>query len=164
MSQQGEYVADAPQTGRDDESYEDEFFSGSVSRQNPGRSLLLAKSAALVAARNGGTNIVVLDTTERSASFDYFVIATGTSRRQLHAMSEDIDHELEDKLDDKRMNIDGYDDSRWIVLDYGTVLIHLFDEDTRQYYSLETLWSDSPKVDLNEELRAIDPNSVPEDQ
>lgn len=86
--------------------------------------------------------------TRHTAWVDYFVIATGTSRRQLHAMSEEIDHALEDDLGDRRMNIAGYDESRWIVLDYGTVVIHLFDEDTRAYYSLENLWAEAQKVDL----------------
>ena len=70
-------------------------------------------------------------------------------------MSEEIDHKLEDELNDKRMNIDGYDESRWIVLDYGTVVIHLFDEDTRTFYSLETLWADAKKLDLTEVLQGI---------
>lgn len=92
---------------------------------------------------------------KHTAIFDYFVIATGTSRRQLHAISEEIDHKLEDELNDKRMNIDGYDDSKWIVLDYGTVVIHLFDEDTRVFYSLEALWGDAEKVDLTETLKNV---------
>ena len=87
--------------------------------------------------------------TEHTPSFDFFVIATGTSRRQLHAMSEEIDHKLEDDLKDRRLNIDGYDESRWIVLDYATVVIHLFDEETRSYYSLESLWADARKIDLD---------------
>ncbi len=156
-------VIDDDNTQTSDENFNDDFHAGAVNRQNPERSLELAKSAALTAAHHGGFNIIVLDMTERSASFDYFVIATGTSRRQLHAMSEEIDHELEDRLNDKRMNIDGYDDSRWIVLDYGTVLVHMFDEETRQYYSLEALWSDAPKLDINDELKAVNPDSVPED-
>jgi len=137
----------------DSSGFDDELHSGAVDRKNPDRSLLLARTAALTAAEHDGTEIVVLDMTERTALFDYFVIATGTSRRQLHAMSEEIDHALEDKLNDKRMNIDGYDESRWIVLDYGTVVVHLFDEDTRAFYSLEALWSDAPKLDLTAELR-----------
>jgi ribosome-associated protein len=118
------------------------------------RSLQLALAAARTAAENRGTDIVVLDMREITALFDYFVIATGTSRRQLHAISEEIDHVLEDDLKDKRMNIEGYDDSRWIVLDYGTVVIHLFDEETRQFYSLETLWADAKRVDVSEVLRS----------
>lgn len=124
-------------------------------RINPERSLELARAAAQVAAENNGTNIVVLDMSVQSAMFDYFVIATGTSRRQLHAMSEEIDHKLEDELNDKRMNIDGYDESRWIVLDYGTVIIHLFDEETRMFYSLETLWADAKRVDISDILAKV---------
>ena len=125
------------------------------SRTNPDRSLELVKAAARTAAENGGTDIVVLDMSKHTAIFDYFLIATGTSRRQLHAMSEEIDHKLEDELNDRRMNIDGYDESRWIVLDYGTVVIHLFDGDTRQFYSLEALWGDAPRLDLTEILDDI---------
>ena len=126
-----------------------------VRRANPKRSIELALAAARTAAENQGQEIVVLDMTRQSPMFDYFVIATGTSRRQLHAMSEEIDHVLEDELHDKRMGIEGYDESRWIVLDYGTVVIHLFDEDTRKFYSLESLWADAQRVDITEVLRDI---------
>ncbi len=126
-----------------------------VTRQNPERSLELALAAARTAAENGGSDIVVLDMSRQTALFDYFMIATGTSRRQLHAMSEEIDHKLEDDLNDKRMNIDGYDESRWIVLDYGTVVIHLFDADTRNFYSLEGLWADAQPVDLTDVLKGV---------
>lgn len=126
-----------------------------ASRVNPERSLELALAAAKTAAENGGTDVVVMDMSAHTAIFDYFVIATGTSRRQLHAMSEEIDHKLEDDLKDKRVNIDGYADSRWIVLDYATVVIHLFDEDTRINYALEVLWADAKRVDLTEVLKDI---------
>ncbi len=134
----------------------DDAPSGAAAnRIDPEHSLALALAAARTAAENGGTDLVVLDMSKHTAIFDYFVIATGTSRRQLHAMSEEIDHKLEDDLNDKRMNIDGYDESRWIVLDYSTVVIHLFDEDTRVFYSLEALWADAEKVDLSETLKGI---------
>lgn len=112
------------------------------------RSLQIALAAARTAAENRGRNIVVLDMRKLTQLFDYFVVATGTSRRQLHAMSEEIDETLETELKDKRINIEGYDDSRWIVLDYGDVIIHLFDEETRQFYSLENLWADAQHVPL----------------
>lgn len=136
-------------------SREDQPSGAAAQRTDPERSLTLALAAARTAAENGGTEIVVLDMSKHTAIFDYFVIATGTSRRQLHAISEEIDNTLEKDLNDKRMNIDGYDDSKWIVLDYGTVVIHLFDEDTRVFYSLETLWGDAKKVDLAETLKNI---------
>jgi ribosome-associated protein len=80
--------------------------------------------------------------------FDYFVIATGASRRQLHAISEEIDHRLEQGLGDRRMGIEGYAESRWILLDYGSVVVHLFDEETRKFYALEDLWTDATRVPL----------------
>lgn len=124
-------------------------------RAAPDKSLQLAQVAARVAAENGGTNIVALDLTGLTALFDYFVIATGTSSRQLRAMSDDIETRVKSELNDRRMNMEGSDDSRWIVLDYGTVVVHLFDEETRQFYGLEALWADCPRLDLSETLKGI---------
>ena len=87
---------------------------------------------------------------QQSTLFDYFVIASGTSRRQLHAMSEEIDHTLEDDLKDKRMGSEGYDASRWVLLDYGSVVIHLFDDETREFYALEALWADAKAIDISD--------------
>jgi ribosome-associated protein len=112
------------------------------------RSLQLALAAARTADENRGQDIVVLDMRPITPIFDYFVIVTGNSRRQLHAISEEIDHCLEDQLGDKRMGIEGYSDSRWILLDYGTVVIHLFDQETRDYYALEDFWGAAERVPL----------------
>ena len=106
----------------------------------------LATAAARVALDNNGQNVMILDVSSQSAEFDFFVLATGTSRRQLHAISEQIDDELEKNLGDQRLGIEGYDESRWIVLDYGSVIIHLFDDETRDYYDLESLWSKSSEI------------------
>ncbi len=119
------------------------------SRANPDRSLQLALAAARTVADLRGQDIHILDTRKQTALFDYFVIVTGTSRRQLHAMSEEIDRKLEVDLRDRRLGIEGYDESRWIVLDYGDVVIHLFDEEARQYYRLEELWADAPRVEFS---------------
>jgi ribosome-associated protein len=109
-----------------------------------------ALKRALLAARtaedNRGTNIVVLDMRELTSIFDYFVLASGTSRRQLHAMSEEIDHALEDRMGDRRLGIEGYVESRWILLDYGDVVVHLFEPETRAYYALEELWGHAKRV------------------
>ena len=111
----------------------------------------LALAAARTADENLGQNIVVLDVRKLSPLFDYFVIATGSSRRQMHAMSEEIDHKLEDDLNDRRMSIEGYDTSQWILLDYGSVVIHLFDNQSRDYYALENLWAESDIVPWSRE-------------
>lgn len=83
---------------------------------------------------------------EVTPEFDYFVLATGTSRRQLHAMSEEIDHRLEDDLGEHRLGVEGYVESRWILLDYGNIVIHLFDDEARDYYSLDKLWCTAKRV------------------
>lgn len=110
----------------------------------------LAAAAGRVILDNRGEDLLMLDVSNQTAIFDYFVIATGTSRRQLHAISEEIDDVLEKQLGDRRLGIEGYDESRWIVLDYGSVVVHLFDKETREYYDLESLWADGKRVPLEE--------------
>jgi ribosome-associated protein len=112
------------------------------------RSLALAMAAARTAHENRGQDVVVLDMRAITPEFDYFVIVTGNSRRQLHAISEEIDRELEQQMGDKRLGIEGYSESRWILLDYGSVVMHLFDEETRDYYALEDLWDGAVRVPL----------------
>ena len=116
--------------------------------QSTERSLALAMAAARTAHDNRGQEIVLLDMRDITTEFDYFVIVTGNSRRQLHAISEEIDRELEQEMGDKRLGIEGYSESRWILLDYGSVVMHLFDEETREYYSLENLWDGAVRVPL----------------
>ena len=116
-----------------------------LNRRSP-QGLKRALVAAQTAEDNRGRNIVVLDLHELTSVFDYFVIATGTSRRQLHAISEEIDHALEEGMGDRRMGIEGYEESRWILLDYGDVVVHIFDQETRDYYALEDLWSQAKRV------------------
>ena len=112
----------------------------------PGTGLERALLAAKVAEDNRGANIVILDVRELTSVFDYFVVASGTSRRQLHAMSEEIDHALEDEMGDRRLGIEGYEESRWILLDYGDIVIHLFEPEMREYYALEDLWGHANRV------------------
>ena len=114
------------------------------------RSLSLALAAAHTAEDNRGKEVIVLDLRDLTCMFDYFVIASGTSRRQMHAMSEEIDDKLEDDLGDERMGIEGYQGSNWILLDYGTVVIHLFDAETRDFYAIEKLWGEAKQLDWRE--------------
>lgn len=117
---------------------------GATAASNPG--LRRALVAARVAEENRGREIVVLDMREMTSLFDYFVVASGTSRRQLHAMSEEIDRVLEKELGDRRLGIEGYRESRWILLDYGDVVVHLFEPETRAYYAIEELWAAAKRV------------------
>lgn len=118
------------------------------SPQQAERSLQIALAAARAAADNNGKDIVLLDMRKITPVFDYFVIATGNSRRQLHAISDEIEHVLKEQLKDKRMGLEGYNESKWILLDYGNVVIHMFDEETREFYQLEDFWGEAEKVPL----------------
>ncbi len=116
-----------------------------VDRAN--RSRLLAAIAAQVAHDNRGQDVAVLDMRELTPVFDFFVLATGTSRRQLHAIAEDIDATLKKQYGERRLSIEGYESSNWILLDYGDMVVHLFDAEARDYYALEQLWSGAGKLD-----------------
>lgn len=112
-----------------------------------------AKVAARIAAENKGQDIVLLDLSQQTSIFDCFLIVTGTSRRQLHAIAEEIDRELKQR-GETRITMSGYDESQWIAIDYGGIIIHLFDQEHRQYYDLEGLWGDARRVDLEAVLTA----------
>jgi ribosome-associated protein len=116
----------------------------------PNRSLDRAFAAARTAEVNRGRDIVILDLRELTSVFDYFVIATGSSRRQLHAISEEIDRVMQNDYGDKRLGIEGYQESRWILLDFGDIVVHMFDDETRSYYGLEHLWSAAKRVPFEE--------------
>lgn len=106
--------------------------------------------AARIAADNKGQDVVVLDMRPCTPLFDFFVVATGQSRRQIHTLAEEVDAGLAAE-GDTRLGIEGYEASKWVVQDYGDVVVHVFDPDTRAYYNLEELWADAPKVDWERE-------------
>jgi ribosome-associated protein len=109
-------------------------------------SLQRACLAAHVATENKGREVVVLDLRGITPLYDFFVLATGASRRQIHTITEEIDAALRQQ-GDRRLSVEGYASSKWVVQDYGDVIVHVFDEATRQYYALEELWADAPRVD-----------------
>jgi ribosome-associated protein len=106
--------------------------------------------SARVAQENKGRDILVLDMRPITPLYDFFVIATGVSRRQIHTLAEEIDASLQEQ-GDKRLSIEGYEASKWVVQDYGDVVIHVFDPSTRAYYALEELWADAPRIDWERE-------------
>ena len=120
--------------------------SGGESRPDHGRERALA--AARVAEETRGTDVHVLDLRGLTDVFDYFVVATGASRRQLHAMADDIEQFMKKEMHDTRRGIEGYEEGRWIVLDYGDVVVHLFDAESREYWDIEQLWSGCKLVPL----------------
>jgi ribosome-associated protein len=109
-----------------------------------------AALSARTARDHKARDTVVLDMRGLHPLYDYFVICTGASRRQIHTLAEEIDDALRG-VGDRRLGIEGYQASKWVVQDYGDMLVHVFDPETREYYSLEELWADAPRVDWERE-------------
>lgn len=112
---------------------------------NGARSFALA--AAEVAAGRRCKDIVVLDLKGKSPATDYFVIATGTSDRQMRTVADEI-CESAKKQDFQRFGRAGYEQARWILLDFVDVVIHIFDREYRDYYDLELLWGDAERLEI----------------
>ncbi|MFN3161340.1 MAG: ribosome silencing factor [Rubinisphaera brasiliensis] len=137
------------QTAAQKNPLENEPPSFTAVERKPGqltRSLELACRCAKTADELKGGDIKVLDLTNITAEFDYFVIATGNSRRQLHAIVEEIDTEMA-AAGSKRIGVEGYDSNQWILQDYGDIVLHVFDTESRELYDLERLWGDAEEVD-----------------
>jgi ribosome-associated protein len=106
----------------------------------------LAVRCAHVADDNKARDIVLLDMRAITPLYDYLLLCTGASRRQIHTLAEEMDAALR-AAGEQRSTIEGYEASKWVVQDYGDIVIHVFDADTRSYYGLEDLWADAPRID-----------------
>lgn len=96
-------------------------------------------------------NIQIIDISEISPLADYFIIANGTNRNQVQALADNVE-ELLGKLGYERRPIEGYENANWILLDYKDIIIHVFDQESRNFYDLERIWRDGKAVTV-EELR-----------
>ena len=101
-----------------------------------------------MAAERHCSDIVVLDLRGKSPATDYFVIATGTSDRQMRSVADEISEEAR-KHGLQRFGRAGYEQGRWILLDFIDVVIHLFDSEYRDYYDLELLWGDAQRLTID---------------
>ena len=108
---------------------------------------VLALIAARVADERHCSDIVVLDLRGKSPATDYFVIATGTSDRQRRTVADEI-CEAAREVGLQRFGRAGYEQGRWILLDFIDVVIHIFDRKFRDYYDLELLWGDAKRLKL----------------
>ncbi len=91
--------------------------------------------------------IVALDVREVSSFADTFIVATGTSDRNLRSIADSI-HAMLTRLGDRPLGIEGYREGRWILIDCGDVIVHLFQQEIRDHYDLERLWSDAAVFEL----------------
>lgn len=106
--------------------------------------------SARIAADNKARDVIVLDMRHQTPLYDFFVIATGTSRRQIHTIAEEVDAALKAR-GEKRLSIEGYESSNWVVQDYGDVVVHLLSPEKREMYALEELWNDAKRVEWEDQ-------------
>ena len=99
-----------------------------------------------MAADKKAEEIVILDLRGISTFTDFFVICSGTAEPHLKAIAGAIEERLKDEHDLRPSSVDGFPASQWIVIDYIHVIIHIFRREKRDYYSLEDLWSDAPRL------------------
>jgi ribosome-associated protein len=88
---------------------------------------------------------VVLDVSKVTFIADCFVICSGLNKRQLKSIAKDFEKRLP-ALGIHKLGMEGFDDAKWILLDFGDVIIHLFDKETRTFYDIELLWGDAPRI------------------
>jgi ribosome-associated protein len=96
-----------------------------------------------------GLNIEILKIDEVTTLADYFIICTGTSNTHVNAMTNAVEAAM-DVVGEPLVSREGHRSGTWVLLDYGSVVIHVFTEDTRKFYDLERLWSDAPRLEISE--------------
>ncbi len=108
----------------------------------------LAKEILAAAQDVKAEDPVVLDLRTLTSFTDFFVIVSGRSDRQVQAIADRVTEDLREKKI-KPMGIEGYDSGHWVLIDYGAVVLHVFYGETREFYLLEQLWSDAPRLEVN---------------
>ncbi|MBO4899538.1 MAG: ribosome silencing factor [Lachnospiraceae bacterium] len=94
-------------------------------------------------------NIQVIDISSVSILGDYFIIANGTNRNQIQALSDNVEEAL-GRAGFNPKQIEGYNTANWVLLDYRDVIIHIFDPDSRSYYDLERIWRDGKVIEISD--------------
>ena len=105
-----------------------------------------ARTAAAAIEDKKGLAVALLDVSDLLVVTEIFVIATGTSQRHVKTLVDDAEEALR-LIDRKPLRREGKEHGSWVLLDYGDVVIHVFDDETRRFYDLERLWADAPRVD-----------------
>ena len=110
------------------------------------------KEQALIAARaiddKKGSDIVIQEVGKLLNVTDYFVICTAANNRRADSIYEEVEERLRKEAGVKPISVEGVEDGKWILLDYGQIVVHIFLPEQREYYRLEQLWDEAPTVDV----------------
>jgi ribosome-associated protein len=130
-------------------SVKPESVSQAVSTGDPSKDKALECARAAIDKK--AENLKVLELTQISGFTDYFVICSGMSDRQVKAISDSVESAMSGQ-DHDAISIEGYADGRWILMDFGDVVVHIFLDALREYYDLENLWADAPRIKVPSEF------------
>ena len=114
-----------------------------------GTPLELAKVAAYAADDKKATDLVLLDLSSKTDVCDYFLICTGANPRQVDAIVDEIREKVGANCGVSPLSCEGREGLSWVLIDYGSVVVHVFKPETRDFYRLEALWGDAPRVELD---------------
>lgn len=115
-----------------------------------------ARLAARAAESKQGSDTVVLEVGGVLAIVDWFVVTSAANPRQARTIAEEVEEQLRRRFGDGPLRVEGADDARWILLDFGDVAVHVFLEEARAFYDLERLWSDVARLDASGDGREGD--------
>jgi ribosome-associated protein len=107
----------------------------------------MAVVAARAASSKKGDDVIVLEVGSILAITDLFVIASAGNDRLVRTIAEEVERQVKEAGGPGPLRVEGLSDARWVLLDYGDFVVHVFLDEVRRYYDLERLWSDAPKVD-----------------
>ena len=109
-------------------------------------------TAARAASERKAVEMVALDIRKIASFAEYFLICSGTSTRQVQAIADEVLEKMREERGARPLHTEGYETATWILLDYGDMIVHVFTEESRQFYQLERLWRDAERVELPEEI------------
>ena len=113
----------------------------------------LAKKISAALDDKKAVNVKIIETNKQTIIADYFVVATGTSSTHIRSHAGEIEFQLKEKSGITPSRINGQESGDWIILDYDSVLAHIFNSEARDYYKLEKLWGDGGSADLDELIK-----------
>ena len=114
----------------------------------------LVTAAARAASDKLGTDIIAFDVSDQLAITDAFVIASGSNDRQVKAIVDEVEDKLRE-IGAKPVRREGERDGRWVLIDYGEIVVHIQHEEERQFYALERLWRDCPPIDVRDAVGPV---------
>ncbi len=117
--------------------------------------LSLVRCAAAAADDKKASETLIIDVGDVFAVSDYFVITSGANSRQVHAIVDEVEEQVRKSGGPSPVRVEGIDEREWVLMDYGPFVVHVFNQEQREFYQLERLWGDRPRV-------SWEPNLTPE--